>query len=65
MSENEELDEDRVWEEGWEAHELAQLRRLARIPLVEKIRWLERAQRLAKQLNSGRNSPTKNRRDSQ
>ena len=38
--------EGRVWESGWEGHAEAQRRRLARLPLPEKLRWLEEAQRI-------------------
>ena len=38
--------EERLWESGWQAHTLAQRRRLARLSLAEKLRWLEEAQRL-------------------
>ena len=38
------------WERGWEGHESAQLRRLAALPLREKIAWLEKAQALARRL---------------
>jgi hypothetical protein len=42
--------DERGWDVGWEGHSLAQLRRMARLPLWEKIAWLEEAQRLARQL---------------
>ena len=35
------------WDAGWDGHSLAQARRLARLPLTEKLRWLEEAQRTA------------------
>jgi hypothetical protein len=35
--------QERVWERGWEGHELAQLQRMARLPLSEKLDWLEQA----------------------
>lgn len=37
---------ERVWERGYEGHELAQLRRLAKLSLREKIQWLEEAQEM-------------------
>ncbi len=40
-----------LWEKGWDGHEQAQLLRFARLPLAEKLEWLEQAQRLAQQLN--------------
>lgn len=43
-------DRDREWERGWAGHELAQLRRLARLPLSQKLAWLEEAHRLVLQL---------------
>ena len=42
------------WEEGWDGHEIAQRRRLARVPLWEILDWLEEAQRIARHLNSRR-----------
>ncbi len=39
---------------GWERHREAQLRRLAQLPLTEKLAWLEEAQRLVEHLQ---NSP--------
>ena len=35
------------WEAGWGAHERAQRRRMAALPLSEKLLWLEQSQRLA------------------
>jgi hypothetical protein len=49
VNENE-LDQERHWERVWDGHELAQMRRLARLPLSEKLLWLEEAQRLVDQL---------------
>ena len=42
---------ERVWEKGWEEHEQRQRERLARLPLPEKIAWLEETHRLIEQLN--------------
>jgi hypothetical protein len=36
---------DRVWEVGFAQHDLAQLRRLARMPFHLKLKWLEEAHR--------------------
>ena len=36
--------DERVWERGWDGHADAQRARLARLPLAEKIAWLEEAQ---------------------
>ena len=38
--------DERIWERGWDGHELAQRRRMARLSLAEKLEWLESAQRL-------------------
>ena len=50
-------DEERVWEAGWEGHELAQRRRLAKLTLAEKLDWLEEAHRLVKRLQAARTAP--------
>lgn len=36
----------RMWECGWDGHERAQRERMARLPLWEKLAWLEEAQRV-------------------
>lgn len=46
----------REWERGWEGHELAQRRRMARLTLAEKLEWLESAQRLVLHLRRGARS---------
>ena len=46
-------DEARVWETGWDGHSDQQLRRLARLSLAEKLRWLEEADRVARSLAGG------------
>lgn len=46
--------EEREWEAGWDGHSEAQQRRLAALPLYEKIRWLEEAQKLAEQIARSR-----------
>jgi hypothetical protein len=43
-------DRDEIWERGWEGHEREQLIRLARLPLAQKLQWLEEAHRLVRQL---------------
>ena len=53
MSQDEPRDE-RIWEVGWDGHSDAQRRRLARLPLVDKIRWLEEAQKLAERMRQSR-----------
>jgi hypothetical protein len=50
MRESQEQNEERIWEVGWDGHRLAQLRRFAARPFVEKLRWLEEAQRLSNQI---------------
>jgi hypothetical protein len=39
---------------GWRGHQCAQRRRLARLPLAEKLAWLEEAQRVVSHLQSQR-----------
>ena len=53
VNENE-RDEPRQWERGWDGHELAQMRRLANLPLAEKLKWLEEAHRLVEHLRQQR-----------
>ncbi len=36
---------ERVWEVGYAEHELAQLKRLARMDFALKLKWLEEAHR--------------------
>jgi hypothetical protein len=38
------------WERGWDGHCEAQLRRLAKLPLTEKLKWLEQAHRVVKHM---------------
>jgi hypothetical protein len=45
--------DERLWERGWDAHQLAQRRRLARLPLAAKLEWLEEAQKLIERLRRG------------
>jgi hypothetical protein len=47
-------DDEHVWEPGWEGHELAQRRRLAKLTLAEKLDWLEEAHRLVRRLREAR-----------
>ena len=35
--------ENTLWESGWQGHESAQLQRMARLTLEQKIRWLQSA----------------------
>jgi len=53
--------EERLWEAGWDGHSEAQQRRLAALPLVEKLRWLEEAQKLAEQLARSRSAKGRDR----
>lgn len=41
-----------VWERGWDGHESHQRERLSRLPLSEKLRWLEEAHYLVLHLSS-------------
>jgi hypothetical protein len=55
-------DEDR-WEKGWNGHHRAQLVRLARLSLAQKIDWLEEAHEVVQHLartkrNGARDTPT-------
>jgi hypothetical protein len=34
------------WERSWDEHERLQLQRLARLPLADKLAWLEEAHRV-------------------
>ncbi len=49
--------EERIWERGYEGHARAQLRRLAGLPLMEKLRWLEEAQELVGRLRGTGREP--------
>ena len=49
MADSRPLDE-RLWESGWQGHALAQRRRLASLSFIEKLEWLESAQRLVAHL---------------
>ena len=46
-----------TWEEGWSGHERAQLHRLAKLPLAEKLRWLEEAHDLVRHLSAQKKGP--------
>jgi hypothetical protein len=43
-------EQDDGWPRGWEGHERAQRRRIARLPLSEKLEWLEQAYKVARHL---------------
>lgn len=36
-------EQEQVWERGWDGHERAQLRRMAKLPMWDKLQWLEEA----------------------
>ena len=38
------------WDAGWDGHSREQRRRIAKLPLWERIAWLEEAQRLVLRL---------------
>jgi hypothetical protein len=40
-----------MWEAGWEGHAEAQRARIARLPLQEKLRWLEEAQAIIRHMH--------------
>jgi hypothetical protein len=39
------------WEQGWGGHDTQQFERLSRVPLPEKLRWLEEAHHLVLHLS--------------
>jgi hypothetical protein len=43
-------DSEHCWEEGWQGHERAQRRRMARWPLERKLRWLEEINAIARKV---------------
>jgi hypothetical protein len=46
---------ERSWDSGWDSHDHAQLLRFARLPLSQKLEWLEQAQELSNHLSASRN----------
>ena len=54
MSEDRKIS-DHLWEYGWDGHEKAQLIRMSKLCLIEKIRWLEEAQEMLENLNKSKN----------
>ena len=50
-------DERPGWEQGWEGHETQQLERLSRLPLSDKLRWLEEAHHLVLHLSGAAPTP--------
>ena len=49
---------EQVWERGWQDHSRRQLERLARLPLSEKLAWLEEAHRLIRHIGRKDDSET-------
>lgn len=47
-------DPSQVWERGWAGHEQAQLRRLSRLSLHEKLVWLTEAHEMVLSLERAR-----------
>jgi hypothetical protein len=43
-----------LWESGWSGHEFEQLKRLARLPFSEKLKWLEEAHRFVRAVEAER-----------
>lgn len=46
------LSEQDQWPKGWDGHESAQLRRLARLTFAQKLEWLEEAGRMVRHMRS-------------
>ncbi len=47
---NKNISGKQIWEKGWDGHEKAQLKRMARLSFQEKIMWLEEAQEVLNSL---------------
>jgi hypothetical protein len=45
---------EQVWEQGWEDHEIRQLRRMSKLTFEQKLQWLEEAHKLVLQIQAGR-----------
>ena len=45
--------DQRQWESGWQAHALAQRRRLAALSLMQKLDWLEDTEQLIAHMRRG------------
>lgn len=45
---------EQSWEPGWSGHNQAQLLRFARLPLSQKLEWLEQAQELSNNISISR-----------
>lgn len=46
-----------AWEQGWGGHESQQLERLSKMPLPEKLQWLEDAHHLVLHLSGAVAAP--------
>jgi hypothetical protein len=46
MTKNSDPETIHYWERGWDEHKRLQLQRLARLPLADKLEWLEEAHRI-------------------
>lgn len=46
--------DDRRWTRGWDDHQQAQLQRLARLSLADKLAWLEQADAIVRHLQRAR-----------
>jgi len=46
--------DEHIWERGWDEHERMQMLRLARLPLPEKLAWLEEISQVAEHLRRSR-----------
>lgn len=44
--------DERVWEQGWDGHADAQLRRLSLLTLAQKLDWLEEAHSRVRRLRA-------------
>ena len=57
-------EESHEWEQGWEGHKTAQLRRLAALSFPEKLQWLDDAHelvlRIRRSAESSLSHPPKN-----
>ena len=51
---NEAIGDGETWEVGFEGHEIAQLRRIAKMPFSKKLEWLEEAHHLALRLQAAK-----------
>jgi|CXWL01.1.fsa_nt_gi hypothetical protein len=51
------------WDCGWDEHKLRQLQRMARMPLVKKIEWLEQAHHVVIALTKSRAAREQAKRD--